>query len=174
MTYQIDAQHTTVQFKVRHMMIANVRGVFPKVSGAVTYDEANPTAASVEVLIETGSVSTPDAARNEHLKGADFFDAATHPEIKFKSKSVSKSGSGLSVTGPLSLHGVTKDVTFTSSTPTAEHKDPWGNMRRGLEATTSISRKDFGLVWNATIEAGGVLISDQVDITIDAELLRKP
>ena len=173
MTYEIDGTHTTVQFTVRHMMIANVRGVFSKVSGSVNYDEANPTASTVEVNIETGSVATPDAARNEHLKGADFFDAATHPKITFKSKSVTKSGSGLSVTGDLLLHGVTKPVTFQASVPTAEAKDPWGNWRRGLEATTSVSRKDFGLVWNATIESGGVLISDQVSITIDAELVRK-
>jgi len=174
MTYQIDGTHTTVQFKVRHMMIANIRGVFAKVSGNVDYDEANPTASKVDVSIETTSLATPDPKRDEHLKGPDFFDAAAHPSITFKSKSVSKNGGGLSVVGDLSLHGVTKSVTFTASTPKPEHKDPWGNMRRGLEATTAISRKDFGLVWNATIESGGVLISDQVDIIIDAELVAKP
>jgi polyisoprenoid-binding protein YceI len=173
MTYQIDAQHTTVQFKVRHLMIANVRGVFGKVSGSVDYDEANPTASTVEVAIETGSVATPDPARDAHLKGPDFFDVEKHPAITFKSKNVSKSGSGLSVLGDLSLRGVTKPVTFAVSVPTGETKDPWGNMRRGLEATASISRKDFGLTWNATIESGGVMVSDQVDLIIDAELVRK-
>src|SRR3977135_1370197 len=125
MTYSIDAQHTTVQFKVRHLMIANVRGVFTKVSGSVTYDEANPTASTVDVTIETGSVTTPDPARDAHLKGPDFFDVEKYPSITFKSKSVTKSGSGLSVAGDLSLHGVTKGVTFTVSTPSGETKDPW-------------------------------------------------
>jgi polyisoprenoid-binding protein YceI len=174
MTYSIDAQHTTVQFKVRHLMIANIRGVFTKVSGSVTYDEASPTASTVDVTIETASLGTPDPARDAHLKGPDFFDAEKHPNITFKSKSVSKSGSGLSVAGDLSLHGVTKPITFAVSMPTGETKDPWGNLRRGLEATTSLSRKDFGLTWNAAIESGGVMVSDQVDLIIDAELVRKP
>ena len=115
MTYNIDNQHTTVQFKVRHMMIANVRGVFAKVSGSVTYDEAAPAKSSLEVSIESGSVSTPDADRNAHLKGADFFDAEKHPAITFKSKSVAASGAGFNVTGDLSLHGVTKQVTMAVS-----------------------------------------------------------
>jgi polyisoprenoid-binding protein YceI len=175
MNYQIDLQHTTIQFKVRHLMIANVRGVFGKFAGSVDFDPATAAASKVSIVIETASVGTPDAARNEHLKGADFFDAAQFPEIKFTSKSVAAAGAGAyNVTGDLSMHGVTKETVLKVTAVTDEAKDPWGNLRRGCEATTRISRKDYGLVWNAAVESGGVLISDEVDITLDVELMRKP
>jgi polyisoprenoid-binding protein YceI len=174
MTYQIDPQHTTIQFKVRHMMIANVRGVFGKFSGSVEFDPANPSASSIEVTIDVASIATPDQARNEHLKGADFFDAAKYPEIKYKSKSVSAaSPESFNVKGDLTMHGVTKEVEMRVGGMSGETKDPWGNLRRGCEAFAKISRKDFGLTWNAAIESGGVIISDEVDIILDVEMLRK-
>src|SRR5215467_1452507 len=115
MTYNIDPQHTTVQWKVRHLMIANIRGVFAKVSGSVDFDEATPTKSTAEVKIETGSIATPDPARDAHLKGADFLDSEKYPEITFKSKSVAAAGSGYKVTGDFSLHGVTKEVALNVS-----------------------------------------------------------
>lgn len=175
MTYQIDPQHTTIQFKVRHLMIANVRGVFGKFSGSVDFDPANVGASKFDVTIDVASIATPDAARNEHLKGADFFDAAKYAEIKYQSKSVTAAGSdSFNVTGDLTMHGATKEVALKVTGLSGETKDPWGNMRRGCEASAKISRKDFGLTWNATIEAGGVMISDEVDILLDVEMLRKP
>jgi polyisoprenoid-binding protein YceI len=175
MTYNIDTTHTTIQFCVRHLMIANIRGVFTKFTGTSSFDPANAGASSLSISIETGSVSTPDGNRNEHLKGADFFDAATYPEIKFVSKSVAAAGPGAyKVTGDLSMHGVTQETVLNVSGMSDETKDPWGNMRRGCAATTRLSRKAFGLTWNAAIESGGVLISDEVDITLDVELVRQP
>lgn len=175
MLYQIDPQHTTIQFKVRHMMIANVRGVFPKFSGTVEFDPNDPAGAKIDLTIEVGSVATPDAGRNEHLKGADFFDAAKYPEMVFRSKRVAEAGGDTyNVTGDLSLHGVTKEVALKVTGLSGETKDPWGNLRRGCEASGRISRKDFGLTWNAAIEAGGVIVSDEVDILLDVEMLRKP
>jgi polyisoprenoid-binding protein YceI len=174
MNYTIDQQHTTIQFTVRHLMIANVRGVFSKFAGSVDFDPANPGATKVDISIETASVATPDAQRNEHLKGADFLNAEKYPAITFKSKSTSAAGTNAyNVTGDFSLHGVTKEITLNVQDVSGETKDPWGNLRRGAAATTKISRKEFGLVWNAPIEAG-VLISDDVNITIDLEVLRKP
>src|SRR2546422_927070 len=113
MTYQIDNPHTTVQFKVRHLMIANIRGVFAKISGSVDYDPANANASTITAEIETASLATPDPGRDQHLKGPDFFDAEKYPKITFKSKSVSPAAAGFSVVGDLSLHGVTKEQTLT-------------------------------------------------------------
>ena len=175
MNYQIDTAHTTIQFAVRHMMIANVRGVFGKFSGTASFDPANAAASKVSLTVDINSVSTPDAARNEHLKGADFFDAAKYPEMKFDSKSVTAAGPGAyKVVGDLSLHGTTKEVTMNVTGMSDEVKDPWGNMRRGCAASAKISRKEFGLTWNANIEAGGVIVSDEVDVTLDVELVRQP
>jgi polyisoprenoid-binding protein YceI len=175
MTYQIDPQHTTVQFKVRHLMIAYVRGVFAKFSGSVDFDPANPGATRIDVTIDAASIATPEAARNEHLKGADFFDTANHPAMTFRSKSVAAAGEGAyNVTGDFTLRGVTKDVTLRVQNVTGETKDPWGNLRRGCEASARISRKDFGMTFNAPLESGGVLVSDEVDITLDVEMMRKP
>jgi polyisoprenoid-binding protein YceI len=174
MIYNIDPQHTIVQFKVRHMMIANIRGAFGKTTGTVNFDEANPANSTVEVSIDTATLMTTDPNRDAHLKGPDFFDVEKYPVMTFHSKSVSPANGRYNVTGSLSIHGETKEVTASVSAPTNEVKDPWGNLRRGIEATLSISRKDFGLTWNAAIEGGGVIVSDNVDILIDAELVRQP
>ena len=172
MTYNIDTQHSSAQFKVRHMMIANVKGEFDKLSGTVEFDPANAALSSVEAKIDVNSISTRETDRDNHLKSADFFDAAQFPEIAFKSKKVAAAGSGFKITGDLTIHGVTRPVTLSVEGPTPPQMDPWGNVRIGLEATTKIDRKDFGLTWNTALETGGILVGDTVHITIEAEFIK--
>ena len=174
MTYQIDNQHTTVQFKVRHLMIAYVRGVFAKFSGTVDFDPANPGASKVDVTVDATSLATPEAARNQHLQGADFFNTAAHPTIDFHSKSVSPAGAGAyAVKGDFTLLGVTKEITLNVSGMTEETPDPWGNLRRGCEAHARIKRSDFGMAFNAMVN-DAPMVSDEVDLDLDIEMLRKP
>lgn len=173
-TYQIDPAHTHAQFKVRHLMVSNVKGDFDKVSGTVEFDDANPSAGSINVTIDVNSVSTREPQRDTHLKSADFFDAAKFPTITFVSKEVVKSGDdSFEVVGDLTIHGVTKTVDLNVESLTPEMKDPFGLFRRGAEAKTTIMRSDFGLVYNAALETGGVLIGDQIHISIDTELTRQ-
>lgn len=175
MTYTIDSAHSSAQFKVRHMMIANVKGEFDKISGSVNYDPANPSAASAEASIDVASISTREADRDNHLKSADFFDVAKYPSITFKSSSVSKDGDGgYKVAGELTIRGVTKPVTLEVEHVTDELKDPWGLMRRGASATTRINRKDFGMEFNIPLDAGGFVVGDHIDITLDVEMTRQP
>jgi polyisoprenoid-binding protein YceI len=173
-TYQIDPAHTSAQFKVRHMMIANVKGEFDKVSGTVIYDPANPGASSVEASIDVASVSTRDEQRDAHLKSADFFDVEKFPAITFKSKKVTVTGNdSFTVAGDLTIHGVTKEVDLKVEELTEETKDPWGNLRRGASAQTRINRKDFGMTFNMALDTGGFMVGDVVDLTIDVELVRQ-
>jgi polyisoprenoid-binding protein YceI len=173
-TYQIDPAHTSAQFKVRHMMIANVKGEFDKVSGTVNFDPANPSASTVEATVDVASISTRDEQRDAHLKSADFFDVEKFPAIAFKSKKVTASGSdSFTVVGDLTIHGVTKEVDLKVEELTEEAKDPWGNLRRGAEAKTRINRKDFGMTFNMALDTGGFMVGDEVDLTIDAELVRQ-
>jgi polyisoprenoid-binding protein YceI len=172
-TYTIDPAHSGAHFKVRHMMITNVRGEFSKVSGAVKFDPANPAASSITADIDVNSISTREPDRDKHLKSADFFDAANYPTIRFQSKQVEPEGTGrYRVTGDLTIRGVTREVVLRVEGPTAEAKDPWGNLRRGAEATAKINRKDFGLTWNQALEAGGVLVGDEVEISLEIELIK--
>jgi len=172
-TYQIDTAHTHAQFKVRHLMVSNVKGDFDKVSGTVEYDEANPSASRINVTIDVASISTREPQRDTHLKSADFFDAAKFPTITFVSKESAKSGEdSFEVVGDLTIHGVTKTVDLNVEDFTPEVKDPFGLYRRGASAKTTILRSDFGLVYNAILETGGVAISDEVHITIDTEFTR--
>lgn len=172
--YQIDPAHTSAQFKVRHMMIANVKGEFDKVSGTVNFDPANPSASTIEASIQVASVSTRDEQRDAHLKSADFFDVEKFPTITYKSRTVTATGSdSFTVAGDLTIHGVTKEVDLKVEELTEETKDPWGNMRRGATAKTRIHRKDFGMVFNVALEAGGFLVGEDVDLTIDVELIRQ-
>ena len=173
-TYQIDPAHSSAQFKVRHMMISNVKGEFHKVSGTVNFDAANPSAATVEANIEVGSISTRDEQRDTHLKSADFFDVEKFPAITFKSKRVTATGGDdFTVAGDLTIHGVTKEVKLDVEELTGEAKDPWGNLRRGATAKTRINRKDFGMAFNVALEAGGFLVGEDVDLTIDVELIHQ-
>jgi polyisoprenoid-binding protein YceI len=172
-TYNMDPAHSNAHFKVRHMMISNVRGEFGKISGTVVLDSKNPEACKITAEIDVSSINTREPQRDAHLKSADFFDVEKYPTIRFESTKVqSSSPSSYKVTGNLTIHGVTKEVVLKVEGPTPETKDPWGFTRSGAEATTKISRKDFGLTWNQALEAGGVLVGDEIDISIDVELVK--
>ena len=172
--YQLDPQHSAAHFKVRHLMISNVKGEFTRVSGNVTFDPNDLASSNVDVTIEAASISTREAQRDEHLKSADFLDVANYPTITFRSTAiVAAGGDSYEVVGDLTIRGVTRPVALNVESVTAEVKDPWGFVRRGATARTKIERKDFGLIWNAALETGGVLVGDDVEITIDAELTRK-
>lgn len=172
-TWNLDPAHSAAEFKVKHMMISNVKGKFSGMSGALQLDAGDITRASVDASIPVATVSTGDAQRDGHLKSADFFDAERFPVMTFKSTAVKRTGEGeLAVTGDLTIHGVTKAVTFAVEGPTPPAKDPWGNLRVGLEASAKISRKDFGLAWNAALETGGVMVGDEVAITLDVEFIK--
>ena len=173
--WEFDPAHTGVHFKVRHLMISSVRGEFEKVSGKIVYDESDVTKSSADIAIETASINTRVAKRDEHLRSPDFLDVAKHPAITFRSKRVEKAGDGtLKMTGDLTIRGVTKEVVLTVEGPSPEIKDPGGNHRVGGQAATKINRKDFGLTWNKALEAGGVVVGDEVEITIDVEIYKKP
>jgi polyisoprenoid-binding protein YceI len=173
-TYQIDTAHSSAQFKVRHMMIANVKGEFDKVSGTVVFDPANPSASSVEASIDVATISTRDEQRDAHLKSPDFFDVEKYPAITFKSKKVaSAGGDSFNVTGDLTIHGVTKEVSLDVEELTDEAKDPWGNLRRGAAAKTRINRRDFGMNFNMALDTGGFMVGEDVDLTIDVEMIRQ-
>lgn len=173
-TWQIDPAHSSASFSIRHMMISNVRGEFGKVTGSVNWDEADVTKSTAEATIDTTTINTHEPKRDQHLKSPDFFDVAKYPTITFKSKSVKKAGADrLTITGDLTMHGVTKPVTLEATYTNDELKDPWGNTRRGASARTKLNRKDFDLKWNQTLESGGVLVGDEVDITLDLELIKK-
>lgn len=172
-TWNIDPVHSVAEFKVKHMMISNVKGQFSGIKGSLSLDESDLTDSSVEATIEASSISTGDAQRDAHLKSADFFDAEKFPVLSFHSTRITRTGEGeLSVTGDLTIHGVTRKVDFTVEGPTPPAKDPWGNTRLGLSATTKINRKDFGLTWNAALETGGILVGDEVTITLDVQFVK--
>jgi polyisoprenoid-binding protein YceI len=172
-TYQIDPAHTSAHFSIRHMMISNVRGDFTKVSGTVVYDAANPANSKADAVIEVASINTREPQRDTHLKSADFFDAENFPLIVFRGKEVSKQDGDWKLKGDLTIHGVTREISLDVEEPTPEQKDPWGNQRIGATATGKLSRKDFGLTWNAALEAGGVLVGDEVKLTIELEAIRQ-
>jgi polyisoprenoid-binding protein YceI len=172
-SYSIEPTHSSAHFKVRHMMIANVRGEFSKVSGTVKVDPSNLAASSVTAEIDVNSINTRDPDRDKHLKSADFLDAEHHPTIKFQSKKIETDGpEGHKVTGDLTIRGETREAVLYVTGPTPEIKDPWGYSRRGAEAVTKISRKDFGVAYNALLEAGGVMVGDEVEISLEVELVQ--
>ena len=172
-TWQIDPAHTNVEFTVRHLMISNVKGSFEKVSGTVTVGEG-PTTATIDATIDAASVNTRVPKRDEDLKGPNFLDVAKFPTITFKSTKIEQAGTAKwKVTGNLTLHGVTKEVVLDVDGPTAPIKDPFGNTRAGASATTKIDRRDFGLTFNKALETGGVMVGDDVAISIDVEALKK-
>ncbi len=170
-TWNIDPAHTQSMFTVRHMVVSNVKGEFEKTTGTVMLDEKDITRSSVEATIDAASINTRVANRDNDLRSPNFFDVARYPTITFKSTRVEKAGEGkLKVTGNLTMHGVTRPVVLDVEGPTAPIKDPGGHMRRGLSASTSINRKDFGLQYNKMIEAGPV-VGDEIKIDIEAELV---
>jgi len=172
-TWNIDPVHSTAEFKVKHMMISNVKGQFSKVKGVLTHDEFDLANSRVEASIEAASIETRDAQRDAHLQSADFLDAEKFPTLSFKSTGINVVGDGeLSVEGDLTIRGVTRKVVFAVEGPTPPTKDPWGNTRIAASATTKINRKDFGLTWNAALETGGILVGDEVTITLDVEFVK--
>jgi polyisoprenoid-binding protein YceI len=170
--YKIDGSHSKAQFSVKHLMVSNVRGEFGKMTGTVDFDDKNPGATKIEATLDATTINTGVTKRDDHLRSPDFFDTAKFPTLSFKSTSAKKTADGLAVTGELTMHGVTKVVVLNVEGPTPEIKDPWGNQRRGATATTKIKRSDFGLNWNQAIEAGGVVVGDDIAITIDVEATR--
>ena len=172
-TWNIDPVHSAAEFKVKHMMISNVKGQFTGVAGSLSLDEGDLLKSSVEASIDAGSVNTREPQRDAHLKSADFFDVEKLPALTFKSTRVSRNSDGeLQVTGDLTIHGISRQVVFEVEGPSSAAKDPWGNTRLGLSATTKINRKDFGLTWNTVLETGGILVSDDVTITLDVQFVK--
>jgi polyisoprenoid-binding protein YceI len=171
--WNIDPAHSAAEFKVKHMMISNVKGSFSGLSGALSEHASDSTLSSVEASIPVATVSTGDPQRDGHLKSGDFFDAEKYATLNFKSTKVVRKGEGeYEVTGDLTIHGVTQPVVFAVEGPSAPGKDPWGNTRIGLSATTKINRKDFGLGWNAALETGGFLVGEEVSITLDVQFIK--
>jgi polyisoprenoid-binding protein YceI len=174
-TWQLDPNHSNAQFTVRHLGISNVQGEFTKVTGTVQLDEADSTKSVVNVTIDVNSVDTRVADRDKDLRSPNFFDVANYPMMTFQSKKIARSDDGkLKMTGDLTIHGVTHEVTFDVDGPTPAIKDPWGNARRGVSATTKINRKDFGLVYNKALGTGEMVVGDSVDIKLDVEMIKKP
>jgi polyisoprenoid-binding protein YceI len=172
-TWNIDPVHSLAEFKVKHMMISNVKGQFAHLSGVLRLDEKDVTESSVEASINGASINTRDDQRDTHLKSADFLHVEKFPTLSFKSTRINRTADAeLAVTGDLTIRGVTRPVVFTVEGPTLPAKDPWGNTRLGLSATTKINRKDFGLTWNAALETGGILVGDEVTITLDAQFVK--
>lgn len=172
-TWKIDPAHSRAEFKVKHMMISNVKGSFSSLNGTLIEDTTDPTLSQVEATIDISSISTGDEQRDAHLKSADFLHDEEHPVITFKSTKIEKKhDEEYAVTGDLTIHGVRKPVTFTVEGPSAPGKDPWGNTRIGLSATAKINRKDFGLTWNAALETGGILVGEDVQIALDVEFIK--
>ena len=172
-TWKIDPAHSSADFKVKHMMISHVKGSFAGVTGTLTEHATDSSLSSVDASIDLTTLNTGDAQRDGHLKSADFFDVEKFPAMTFKSTTVTKKGDGeYSVTGDLSIHGVTKAVTFAVEGPSAPGKDPWGNIRIGVSATTKINRKDFGLSWNSALETGGVLVGEDVAISLEVQFIK--
>ena len=170
--WTLDTTHSNVEFSVRHLMIATVKGRFADVQGTVVIDESDPTASEIDVTIPAASIDTRVAQRDEHLRSADFFDVEKFPVLTFKSRRVAVKDDALEVTGDLTIRGVTRPVVL-DVTSHGRQLDPWGGQRAGFEAKGKIRRSDFGLTWNQALEAGGVAVGDEVKITIDVELVKQ-
>lgn len=173
-TWQIDPQHSSAQFAVRHLGLSTVRGAFSKLSGAMLLDDQDITKSSVDVTIDVNTVDTREPDRDKDLRSERFFDVAHFPTMTFKSKKVEQVAPGkLRVMGDLTIRGTTKEVVLDVDGPTAPVKDPWGNQRLAVSATTKINRQDYGVKWNAKLDNGGVVVGDDVNITLDVEMIQK-
>lgn len=171
--WEIDPVHTAVEFKVKHLMVSWVRGVFSDVDGTVEIDEGDLAKSSVKVVISTASIDTNNGKRDDHLRSPDFFDVARYPAMTFVSKSVTvTNGQPLKIIGDLTIRDTTREVTLDVEDYSQEIIDPRGKRRRGASASTKINRKDFGLTWNKALEAGGVVVGDEVRITLEVELVK--
>lgn len=170
-TWDIDVGHSAIHFWVRHMIISKVHGRFARWTGALQLDPGDLTRSSVEVSIEAASIDTQVADRDTHLRSADFLDVAAHPALTFRSRKVEKAGEGYRVVGDLTIRGVTREVTLDAEFA-GTGKDPWGNERAGFSAKAAIDRREFGLTWNAALETGGVLVSNDIRISIEAQAVK--
>ena len=174
-TYQIDPRHSSADFGVTHLMISTVRGEFHGVNGTVIMDDNNIANSSVNVTIDATTVDTREPDRDKHLKSDAFFDVAKYPTMTFKSTKVEKNADGtLKITGDLTIRGVTKTAVLTATYPKPTIKDPWGLQRTAVSATTKVNRQDFGVSWNQNLDGGGVVVGDEVSITLDVEMVVPP
>jgi polyisoprenoid-binding protein YceI len=172
-TWKIDPVHSAAEFKVKHMMVSHVKGRFTSLTGSLVLDRSDVTRSRVEASIDAASINTHDPQRDAHLKSPDFFDVEKFPALTFASTRIANKTDGeLEVTGNLTIHGVTRPVVFAVEGPTPPAKDPWGNTRIGASAVTRISRQDFGLTWNAALETGGILVGDEVTLTLDVQFIQ--
>jgi polyisoprenoid-binding protein YceI len=172
-TWNIDPAHSVAEFKIRHMMISYVKGKFSGLSGVLKLDENDYSQSTVEASIPAASITTVDASLDAHLKKEDFFDVEKFPTLTFKSTTiVSTGGRDYAVAGDLTIHGITNAVTLKVDDVSGPSTDPWGNQRIGLSASAKVNRKDFGIVWNAALDAGGVLVGDEVTITLDVQFIK--
>lgn len=173
-TWDVDGVHSTIGFKVKHLMVSNARGSFKEFKGTITTDDKDVTKTAVEITINPATVDTAEPKRDDHLRSADFFDVANHKAILFKSKKVVKGkGTSFKLVGDLTMHGVTKEVTFDVAEFTGPQTAPSGKLVRGLSATGSVNRKDFNMTWNKTLDKGGLALSDKVDINVELELIEQ-
>ena len=172
-TWTIDPKHSTAQFTVRHLAISNVSGNFTNVTGTIDLNEKDITQSQVSAVIDVSSVDTRVSDRDRDLRSPNFFDVEKYPTIEFKSKRIVNSGGKLQVIGDLTMHGTTREVTLDVDGPTPELNDPWGNVRRGFSASTTLNRKDFGLTYNHALKTGEAVVGDNVKIQIDLELIKK-
>ena len=173
-TWEADPAHSSISFGIRHMMISTVHGQFKTFTAKATGDPAKPAAATIEATIDPASIDTANEKRDAHLKSPDFLDVAKFPTMTFKSTKIEAAGPGKAkVTGDLTMHGVTKPVVLTVEGPSAVIKDPMGNEKAGATATTRISRKDFGIAWQKTLDGGGLMVGDDIDVTIEIEAVKK-
>lgn len=174
-SWKIDAGHSTVGFKVKHLMVSNVTGSFTKYSGVVDFDDNDLTKSKVNVTIDANSINTNEPKRDEHLRSADFFDTAKFPTITFVSRRWSRTANGaLTVAGNLTMHGVTREVVLSVEPFSNEIRDPWGSTRRGTTASALLNRKDFGISWNKALDSGGVSVGDEVRVLLEIEMVREP
>jgi len=172
-SWKIDPAHTTVEFKIRHLMVSWVKGVFTDVQGSAVVNDSDYTKSSIKVEIATASINTNNKKRDDHLRSPDFFDVATHPFLSFVSNEVVVAdGKPIQIVGDLTIHGETRTVTLVVADFSQTVIDPWGNTRRGASASTTINRKDFGLTWNKALEAGGVVVGDEVRISLEVEFIK--
>lgn len=172
-TYEVDPVHSSVGFKVRHLVVSNVRGHFDTFAGSYEFEEGEPASWSVSATVDAGSVNTGNEKRDGHLRSADFFDVEKHPTLSFTSKRAeSRKGGGWALVGDLTIHGVTHEVAFDLEY-NGSVKDPWGGTRTGFTATTTIDREDYGLTWNKVIESGGLTVGKEVEITLEVEGVAK-
>lgn len=171
-TWDFDTAHTTLGFSARHAMVAKVRGGFSDFSGSFTIDGDDLSTSSAELTIQAASIDTRNSDRDAHLTSPDFLDVESFPTISFHSTAVHVDGNDVTIAGDLTIHGVTRPVSVDYEF-VGISQDPWGNVRIGFEGSTTISRKDFGLVWNAALETGGVLVGDEIRLSLDVEGIRR-